>query len=61
MHYWSGIYEGDFNSSYSCNTCHEIMEEFVKKGETEFEEGFVHECLEYPGQTPELYLMKILS
>jgi len=59
MNYWAGIYEGDFNSVYYCNTCDKIMQ---KDEENEYPEGFVYEMLD-KNQTPEdllidLYLNK---
>lgn len=55
MHYWVGIYEGDFNSVYSCITCQKIMD---VDSENEFTEGFVYDYLG-KGETPEQYLEKI--
>ena len=57
MDKWSGVYDGVWNSGYTCLTCHEIhnhksiREDFYEG----IPEGFVHECLE-KDQTPEMYL-----
>lgn len=55
MHYWAGIYEGDFSSVYLCLTCQKIMD---ADSENEFPEGFVYDCLD-KGETPEQYLEKL--
>lgn len=56
MWYWSGIYEGDFNSSYTCKTCKEIMS--LDKENNVFEEGYVDNWLN-KGQTPEELLLEL--
>lgn len=40
MNYWSGLYEGDFNSNYTCVDCQKIMDD---SDEHCFEQGFVDE------------------
>lgn len=52
MNYWSGVYEGNFNSIYSCMTCVEIMNMRQDPDEDGFPEGYVREMLE-KGETPE--------
>lgn len=59
MNYWSGVYEGDFNSGYSCLTCVDIMNAHGNDGEG-FPEGYVINNLER-GQTPEEYLNEMKS
>lgn len=64
MDKWSCVYEGSWNSGYTCMTCDEIhdiqrkidywMGDFVDG----IPEGYVNECLD-PGQTPEDYLLSI--
>lgn len=55
MNFWTGIYEGSFNSCYSCLTCIKIMD---MDTETEFPEGYVHEMLN-KGETPEEALIRL--
>ena len=55
MNYWSGLYEGDFSSVYSCMTCVEIMN---MDSETDFPEGYVAEMLN-KGETAEQLLERI--
>lgn len=44
MRYWSGLYEGDFNSNYTCSDCREIMS---RSDEHCFEGGYVNEMRDY--------------
>lgn len=55
MRYWVGIYEGDFCTSYSCQTCIQIID---LEQITEYEEGDVKEML-YEHQTPEDLLCRL--
>lgn len=52
MSYWVGVLDGEFSSSYSCNTCVEVM---TLDNEDEYPEGYVHEMLDR-GETPEQLL-----
>lgn len=54
---WSCIYEGDFNSGYTCMTCEEILKLSEDHGEG-FPDGFVNEGLER-GETPEIMLERL--
>lgn len=54
MNYYVGIYEGDFQTGYTCLACQEIM---TISGEDEFAEGYVSELLE-KGESPEQFLEK---
>lgn len=55
MRYWSGLYEGDFNSVYNCMTCQEIMN---MDSENEYPDGYVNDSLN-KGETPEQYLQRL--
>ena len=58
MIYWTGIFDGDFNSGYTCLTCEEIINLNVKKGYLEngvVEYGYVSEMLS-KNITPEMVL-----
>lgn len=58
MNYYVGIFDGDFQTSYSCPACVEIMNAF--ESPDGYEEGFVKEMLE-KDQTPEQYVEKMKS
>lgn len=53
MIYWTGIYDGDFNSGYTCLTCEEIINLSVKCGVVEY--GYVNEMIS-ASITPEMVL-----
>ena len=58
MIYWTGIYDGDFNSGYTCLTCEEIISVNVKLkavrcGVVEY--GYVNEMIS-ASITPEMVL-----
>jgi hypothetical protein len=58
MVYWTGIYNGDFNSGYTCLTCEEIIAINTKLKAVEcgvVEYGFVNEMLSKE-TTPEMIL-----
>lgn len=59
MQKWACIYEGDFCSSYTCETCNEIHslvpEWWIEDG---IPDGFVNESLDKK-QTPEEYLQQL--
>ncbi len=57
MHYWVGIYEGDFCYSRCCVTCQQLIDHST---ESEFPEGFVYESLN-KDQTPEMLLEDLLK
>lgn len=54
MHYWSGIYDGDFGSVHYCRTCEDIMN-LSEPDDEGWPEGFVREMLD-KDQTPEQLL-----
>ncbi len=55
MNNWVGIYEGDFQSNYSCLACVEVMN---MSSEVEFCEGYVLELLN-KGETPEQLIERL--
>jgi hypothetical protein len=58
MVYWAGIYDGDFNSGYTCLTCEEIIAINTKLKAVEcgvVEYGYVNEMLSKE-TTPEMVL-----
>jgi len=55
---WSGVYEGEWNSGYTCLTCEEIHQKITEDFNDGIPEGFVNECLERD-QTPEEYLIDL--
>ena len=60
MRYWSGIYEGDFNSGYMCTTCDEIMPLCRDDYWDGYPEGFVNEMKE-DGETTQQVLERLKS
>lgn len=57
MFYWVGTIGSDFNASYCCNTCSDIIS---YDDETEYDYGYVDNMLS-EGQTPEDLLNEIKS
>ena len=58
MVYWAGIYDGDFNSGYTCLTCEEIIAIKTKLKAVEYgvvEMGYVSEMTSKEN-TPEMIL-----
>ncbi len=58
MVYWAGIYDGDFNSGYTCLTCEEIINLSVTRKEIDngvVEFGYVNEMTSKE-ITPEMLL-----
>jgi hypothetical protein len=55
MNYWVGIFDGEFCSSYACETCQEIMS---LDSESAFPEGYVNDMLD-KDETPEKLLSAI--
>jgi hypothetical protein len=56
MHYWVGLFEGQFCDSYSCVTCDEIMA--MDRSTYPFEYGYVNEG-KSGDETPEEFLEKL--
>lgn len=60
MRYWSGIYEGGFNSGYTCQTCEEITGLCKDDYDDGYPEGDVAEMLQ-PGETTQQLLERLKS
>ena len=53
MHYWCGIYDGDFSSNYTCETC-EALTPYIDDHHDGYVFGCVVEiCLDCNVDTPE--------